>query len=81
MIFMIWRHGENKFTWFIDKLNKLHPTRKFTCDSSGERVHFLDVQVILDNKILNDLYVKETDSHQCVQSSPCHPYRCVNSIS
>ena len=47
------------------KLNKSHPTIKFTCDYSRERVHFLDVQVILENnKISNDLHVKETDSHQ-----------------
>ena len=46
-IFMIWHHEENELKQFIDKLNKFHPTIKFTCDYSRERVHFLDVQVIL----------------------------------
>ena len=62
-IFMIQHHGENKLKQFIDKLNKFHPAIKFTCDYSRERVHFLDVQVILENKeISTDLYAKETDS-------------------
>ena len=38
----IWLHEENEL-----KLNKFHPTIKFTCDYSRERDHFLDVQVIL----------------------------------
>ena len=46
--FMIWHQGENELKQFIDKLNKFHPTIKFTCDYSRERVHFLDVQVILE---------------------------------
>ena len=49
---------------FIDKLSKFNPTIKYTCDYSRERVHFLDVKVILENnKISTDLYVKETDTH------------------
>ena len=47
-IFMIWHHGENEPKQFIEKLNKFHPTINFTCDYSRERVHFLDVQVILE---------------------------------
>ena len=54
---------------------------KLTCDYSQERVHFLDVQVILENnEISTDLYVKETDSHQYLHPSLCHPYHCVKSI-
>ena len=80
-IFMIWHHGENELKQFIDKLNKFHPTIKFTCDYSRERVHFLDVQVILENnEISTDLYVKETDSHQYLHPSSCQPYHCVKSI-
>ena len=76
---MIWHHGENELKQFIDKLNKFHPTIKFTCYYSRERVHFPDVQVILENnEISTDLYVKETDSHQyLLHSSSCHPYHCV----
>ena len=48
-IFMIWHHGENEFKQFIDKLSKFRLSIKFTCHYSRERVHFLDVQVILEN--------------------------------
>ena len=72
---------ENELKQFIDKLNKFYPTIKFTCDYSRERVHSLDVQVILkNNEIPIDLYVKETDSHQCLHPSSCHPYHCFKSI-
>ena len=79
--FMIWHHGENELKQFIDKLNKFHPTIKFTCDYSRGRVHFLDVQVISENnEISTDLYVKETNSHQYLHPSSCHPYHWVKSI-
>ena len=78
---MIWHHRENDLKKLIDKLTKFHPTIKFTCDYCRERVHFLDVQVILEKKwISTDLYVKETYSHQYLQPSSCHPYYCVKSV-
>ena len=46
-----------------------------------ERVHFLDVQVVLkNNEISADLYVKETDSHQYFHPSSCHTCHCIKSI-
>ena len=80
-IFMIWHHWENELKQFIDKLNKFNPTIKFTCDYSRERVHLLDVQVILgNNDIPTNLYVKEADSYQYLHLPSCHPYHCVKSI-
>ena len=77
-IFMIWYHGENALKQFIDKLDKFHNTIQFTYDYSRERFHFLDIQVILENKeISTDLYVKETDSDQYLHLSSGHPYHCV----
>ena len=80
-IFMIWHHGENELKPFTDKFNKFHPTIKFTCDYCRERVHFLDVHVILENnKISTDLYIKERDGHQYLHSSLSQPCHCVKSI-
>ena len=76
---MVWIHGENELKQFIDKLNKFHPTVKFTCDYCREKVHFLDLQVILENEISADLYVKGTGINQYVHTS-CHPYHWVKSI-
>ena len=80
-IFLIWDRSENELKQFIEKLNEFHPTRKFTCGYSRERVHFLDVQVVLEkNKISTDLHVKETDIYQYLHPSSCHPCHCVKSI-
>ena len=59
------------------KINNIHPTIKFTADWSYSSVNFLDVKVIMkDGKIITDLYVKPTDTHQYLDSSSCHPYHC-----
>ena len=45
-------------------------------DRSYSSVNFLDVKVIMkDRKIITDLYVKPTDTHQYLESS-CHSYHC-----
>ena len=80
-IFLIWDRGENELKRFIEKLNEFHSTRKFTCGYSRERVHFLDVQVVLENnEISTDLHVKETDINQYLHPSPCRLCHCVKSI-
>ena len=44
-IFFLWEHGEEKLNTFIDNINKMHPTIKFTADWSKISIHFLDVTV------------------------------------
>ena len=44
-IFFLWEHGENKLKSFIDKINKAHPTIKFTAEWSKTSINFLDVTV------------------------------------
>ena len=41
-IFFIWKHGEESLSVFIDQVNLLHPTIKFTAEYSKEAVIFLD---------------------------------------
>ena len=75
-IFLIWEHGEESLL-FLEKINKIHAAIKFTADWSYSSVNFVDVKVIIkDGKIITDLYVKPTDSHQYLDSSSCHPYHC-----
>ena len=64
---------------FLEKINKIHPTIKFTADWSYSLVNFLDVKVIY-NEGWKDLCVKPTDTHQYLDSSSCHPYHCKKSI-
>ena len=73
----IWEHGEESFKLFLEKINNIHPTIKFTADWYYSSLNFVDVKVIMkDEKIATDLYVKPTGTHQYLDSSSCHPYHC-----
>ena len=48
---------------------------------SLDKVNFLDVEVIWSgNKLLTNLYVKPTDTHQYLEFSSCHIYHSKKSI-
>ena len=80
-IFFIWEHGEEKLRDFVQTLNEVHPTIKFTAEWSQKSIIFLDVTVsLIDGQIETDVYVKPTDSHQYLHSFSCHPYHCKKSI-
>ena len=69
-IFMIWQHGEEKLKEFLKVFNSCHPTVKFAAEYSLDKVNFLDVEVIRrGNKLLTDLYIKPTDTHQYLEFS------------
>ena len=64
-ILMIWQHEEEKLKEFLKILNSCHPTIKFTAEHSLDKINFLDVEVIRSgNKLLPDLNIKPTDTHQ-----------------
>ena len=80
-ICFLWEHGEEKLRSFINDINKIHPTIKFTAEWSKTSINFLDVTVsIAEGIIETDLYVKPTDSHQHLLSSSCHPFYCKKGI-
>ena len=55
-IFMIWQHGEDELKIFLEKLNNFHPSIKFTCEYSREKVNYLDKQVIVrEGKLRTDI--------------------------
>ena len=67
-IFLIWPHPINEFHKFIDKMNKTHPTIKFTHELSQETMTFLDTDVHLDdNKLCHHTYqvYKQTSLYPC----------------
>ena len=73
-VFMIWPHGEEKLSEFVNLLNSSHETIKFTHEVSPSKTNFLDVTVLLhNNSIATDLHVKSTDTDQYLLSSSCHP--------
>ena len=64
-IFLIWTHGEDSLKEFVNCLNSLNPTIKFTSETKTKSVNFLDTTVKLDQErnIINTLYNKPTDTH------------------
>ena len=80
-IFRIWQHGEEKLKEFLKILNSCQLTIKFTSEYSLYKVNFLDVEAIRSgNKLLTDLYIKPTDTHQYLEFSSCHVYHSKKSI-
>ena len=81
-IFMVWDQSLESLHTFIDALNSFHPSIKFTCNISTEKVNFLDVTVSKSENFnfVTDLYVKCTNVHQYVEYSSCHPKSCKNGI-
>ena len=74
---MIGTEGEDNLKTFINYINSIHPTIKFTheySNSSNQSLPFLDVQVHLyNNQIQIDLHTKPTDKHQYLLKNSCHP--------
>ena len=59
---------------FLETLNQYHPTIKFTVSWSLTEVSFLDTKVFVgDGKVLTDLHIKPTDTHQYLERKSCHP--------
>ena len=80
-MFLIWKHGEEELLSFIEYLNSIHPTIKFTYKYSRKSIEFLDVLVTREgNELFTDLFVKETDTHQFLHFSSCHPFHTKKGI-
>ena len=80
-IFVIWQHGEDELKIFLKNLGIFIHLLKFTCEYSHEKINYLDVQVIVrEGKLITDLHVKQTDSHQYLDPSSCHPCHCTKLI-
>ena len=82
-IFMIWTEGLDILKIFIDYLNNIRSTIKFTSSQSSTNITFLDVNVSLtnDGNISTDLYTKPTDKHQHLLYSSCHPLHTKKAIT
>ena len=63
-IFMIWPHGMDSLLEFIQHLNTVHPTIKFTSIITPSEIAFLDLIIFsIDDKLYTRLYTKITDRH------------------
>ena len=81
-IFVVWTHGRTEIDKFIDHLNSVHNTIKFTSEISAHKVCFLDTWAILheNGSIQTDLYTKPTDSNNYLTYQSAHPPHCKKGI-
>lgn len=81
-IFAIWTHGKQLLENFISNINNHHSTTKFTATFSGEEFIFLDTRVYIKwGHLETDFHVKDTDTHQYLHATSCHPLHCKTAIS
>ena len=79
-IFLVWTINENEINDFVLFANSFHPTIKFTCEMSSERIVFQDTEVFkgphfAEGKILDvETHLKPTETFQYTHSSSCHPF-------
>ena len=72
--FVFWIKGEKSLKTFHSILNELHPYVTFTLEYSEEKLTFLDVFLLqFNNRIIPDIYTKETDSKQYLNFHSYHP--------
>ena len=75
--FFIWEHGEELLIKFLNEINSIHQTMKFTADWSKQKINFVDVDVNLKNGVLSiNLFVKPTVLHQFLYPTSCHSFQC-----
>ena len=80
-IFLLWPGTETELQTFTQFLNTVHPTIKFTVQSSQTQLPFLDILIkIKDGMLQTDLYTKPTDAHNYLHYRSAHPSHVKNNI-
>ena len=73
-IFLIWPHGNDSLTHFLEHANNIHQNIKLTHERSKTTLPFLDVTVqIAHNKIITTLHKKPAYSHSYLHYNSSHP--------
>ena len=80
-IFLIWPHEMDSLLEFINHLNTVHPTIKFTSDISPTEISFLDLTVYIKRcKLYTRLHTKTTARHMYLNYFSEHPMSLKRSI-
>ena len=74
-IFKIWNESEEQLLKFLYEIKQYHETIKFTYSYSQREAVFLDVKVEKsdDGMLITSVYEKDTNVHQYIEFSSCHP--------
>ena len=62
-IFMVWTHGIDQLNKFVDYINDIHPTIKYTDEYSQSEVNFLDTTVKIQTKMPVYHLIQQTNRH------------------
>ena len=80
-VFLLWLHPADKLDEFVEFVNSLHPTIKFTVTSSQTEIPYLDILIKLqDGYLVTDLHTKSTDAHAYLHYTSCHPRHCRDNV-
>ena len=80
-IFLLWQGKADDLNTFVNYMNNVHPTIKFTVQKSKTEIPFLDILVkIVNGKLQTDLYVKPTDANNYLHYQSAHPQHCKSNI-
>ena len=81
-IYMPWVGTVDELMSFMDWLNSIHDSLKFTVNYSTEGVEFLDFFVYSDmnNVIQTKLYSKSSDTHSYLVPTSCHKTHVIENI-
>ena len=79
--FGICLHGESTLLQYLEHINTLHPSIKFTL-TYGKQIHFLDLILTLTNwgSIQTETFYKPTDTFQFLDAHSCHPPSIIKNI-
>lgn len=65
---IFWSRSEKDLYKFKDLINSLHPSIKFTMETSDTQLPFLDILILKSGR-----HYKSTDTHQYLNCHSCHP--------
>ena len=85
-IFSFWEYGEEALAEFLNYLNSIYPTIKFTVNFSKESLEFLDVLISIKRdetecKITTSVYSKPTNVHQYIMPNSATPQSSLQGIA
>ena len=85
-IFLIWKGSQTEFSEFLEEINTLHNTIKFTSECSETEINFLDTTLYKGNRYTQTgildikTHIKHTNKQLYVHATSYHPRGCKNGI-
>lgn len=80
-IFLLWKGTRAQLDKFIHDINEVHPSIRFTTESSEREINFLDTTVQISNsKLITKTFRKPTDRSAYLHNTSYHPNSLKNNI-